>query len=107
MSRTTLTITQPTKERLEQIRDRDDDLRSLDATIRHVLTKPIEDNVAIRYAETESEPATINIQQNTQSWLEQRLETDDDIQTYDDLIRTLLGADRRDRGEESVEWKPL
>ena len=102
---TTTTITKPTKKHLERIKTIRE-LSSLNETIQSILRDPVDDEYDVADANTQDDPATVKISDNTQSWLKS-LKKSEGHSSFDDLLREKSGATPRDHGEEPIEWEPL
>lgn len=105
MTETTLTVTEPLKEHLKEIKQKRE-LSSLDETIKNVLDTPVQDQFDVADGNMEENPAPIKVEDHTLAWVRQ-VKDQSEWDTYEDVLREKSGASERDHGEQPVEWEPL
>lgn len=105
MSRTSMTVTEPVKEHIADIRD-EYGLDNFNDAVLYILFNDIAVKRNVPDANTRDDPGVIKVTDNTLDIARMRKEKNNH-ETYDDLMRVESGATQREKGEQPIDWEPL
>jgi predicted CopG family antitoxin len=106
MTDTTVTVTEPLKEHLKNVKSSRGET-SLNDVIQSIIENPVNGQTTeVPEGDMEENPAPIKISEYTHVWLKQ-VKENSEHEVFEDLLRELSGASGRDHGEQPIEWEPL